>query len=109
MGHFLLLCSKQNIVTDCTKDTWKVCQMDDLDSEPTIKEFNEAISKMTSGKTPDSDGIPPKLLSKFNTCLLTRHFIQILKRRCGATRQDYQLVFRSDYNNHRGIFSWNCG
>ena len=37
--------------------------MDELDSEPTLEEINQALGQFSSGKAPGNDGIPVELKS----------------------------------------------
>ena len=50
--------------------------MDDLDSEPTIKELSNAIADMALWKAPGSDGIPTDLQHHWNSVL--KHDITVI-------------------------------
>ena len=88
--------------------------IEELDTEPTLKELNKAIDSLASGKAPGSDGIPPDLIKHCKTTLL--HCLHVILCQCwqeGVVPQDMQdakiiTLFknkgeRSDCNNYRGI------
>ena len=61
--HFSLLYSIQNVITDAAfQHKESLTTMDDIDTEPTVKELSKAIKTMAS----DSDGIPADLLQHSN-------------------------------------------
>ena len=86
----------------------------ELDMEPTTEELSKAISKMTAGKAPGSDGIPPDLLRSCKTSLLPLLYDILIK--CwkeGEVPQDMRDAkiitlyknkgARHDCNNYRRI------
>ena len=36
--------------------------MDELDSEPTLEDINQALDQLSSGKAPGNDGIPVEVI-----------------------------------------------
>ena len=50
--------------------------MDELDSEPTLEEINQALDKLSTGKAPENDGIPVEVIKcAKGTLLKERHEI----------------------------------
>ena len=86
----------------------------ELDEMPTISELSKAIDRLTPGKAPGSDEIPPDLIKKCQTALLKPgHYLLCCCWVEGSEPQhmrDSQIVtfymkkgVRSDCNNYRGI------
>ena len=44
--------------------------MDELDSEPTLEEINQALDQLFSGKAPGNDGIPVEVIKCAKRTLL---------------------------------------
>ena len=44
--------------------------MDELDSEPTLEEINQALDQLSSGKAPEKDGIPAEVIKCAKETLL---------------------------------------
>ena len=113
--HFSLLYSKQNMVCNSALDAVEsLAVMHELDAEPTLQELDAALARMTSGKAPGSDGIPPDLLKQCKKELLPLlHDLLIKCWRKGSVPQDMKdsnIVTlyknkgaRNDCNNYRGI------
>jgi len=88
--------------------------MDELDAEPTTEELSNAIDSLSSGKAPDSDGIPSDLIKHFKTTqLLPLHEVLCQCWQEDAVPQDMRDATivtlyrnkgeRSDCSNYRGI------
>ena len=88
--------------------------MDELDSFPSIEEFNSVIDHLTNGKAPGPDNIPPDLI---NTCksalLLSLHEILCQcwqEEEVPKDMRDAKLIIlyrnkeRTDCNSYRDIF-----
>ena len=113
--HFSLLYSKQNVVCDSALDAIQSLPvMHELDTEPTLQELDTALTSMSSGKAPGSDGIPPDLLKHCKKELLPLlHDVLIKCWREGSVPQDMKDCniitlyknkgARNDCNNYRGI------
>ena len=88
--------------------------MDELDAEPTTEELSNAIDSLSSGKAPDSDGIPSDLIKHCKTTqLLPLHEVLCQCWQEDAVPQDMRDATivtlyrnkgeRSDCSNYRGI------
>ena len=44
--------------------------MDELDSEPTLEDINQALEQLSSGKAPGNDGIPVEVIKCAKVTLL---------------------------------------
>lgn len=57
--HYSELYSKENAVTEDALDAIECLpELEELDSEPTIKELSKALDSLSAGKAPGNDGIP---------------------------------------------------
>ena len=55
----LKLYSRVNVVSDeALMAMESLSIMDELDSEPTLEDINQALDQLSSGKAPGNDGIP---------------------------------------------------
>ena len=88
--------------------------MENLDNEPTVEELSKAIDKLSAGKAPGPDGIPPDLIKEFKSSLLNPpHKVLCLCWKEGTVPQDLRdskittfyknKADRSGCNNTRGI------
>ena len=91
-----------------------VSTMDELDSKPTLEEFNQALDQIFSGKAPANDGIPVEVIKCAKGTLLKElHEILCQCQREGEVPLDMRDVNivtlykkkgdRGDCNNYRGI------
>ena len=57
--------------------------MDELDSEPTLEDINQALDHLSSGKNPGNDGIPVEVIKCAKGTLLKelRDTLPMLERR----------------------------
>ena len=63
MEHYTELYSRMNVVSDETLIAMEsLSTMDELDSEPTQEEINQALDQLSSGKALGNDGIPVKVI-----------------------------------------------
>ena len=61
--HYSDLYSRVNVVSDeALMAMESLSIMDELDSEPTLEEINEALDQLSSGKAPRNDGIPIEVI-----------------------------------------------
>ena len=49
--------------------------IDELDSEPTLEEINQALDQLSSGKAPGHGGIPVEVLQCAKGTILCDHYI----------------------------------
>ena len=113
--HYLELYATQNTVTDSALNAIPdLSVMEELDNPPTMEELSKAIDRLTCGKAPGSDGIPPEVLKSGKPALLQPlHDLLCLCWEQGYIPQDMRdanIVTlyknkgdRSDCNNYRGI------
>ena len=113
--HYSNIYFSENIVSPSAHDAVECLPaMEELDTEPTLEELSKAIDSLASGKTPDSNGIPPDLVEHCKTTLL--HSLHVLLCQYWqevAVPQDMRnakiiTLFknkgeRSVCNNYRGI------
>ena len=83
--HYSELCSRVNVVSaEARMAMESLSIMDELDSEPTLENINQALDKLYSGKAPGNDGIPVEVIKCAKGTLLKElHEIlcQLLERR----------------------------
>ena len=61
--YYLELYSRMNVITDeAIVAMESLSIMDELDSEPTLEEINQALDQLSSGKAPGNDGIPVEVI-----------------------------------------------
>ena len=61
--HYSELYSRVNVVSDeALMAMESLSIMDELDSEPTLEDFNQALDQLSSGKAPGNDGIPVEVI-----------------------------------------------
>lgn len=61
--HYSELYPRENVVTDDAVNAIKCLpELEELDSDPTLGELNEALDSLSSGKAPGKDTIPAELL-----------------------------------------------
>jgi len=61
--HYSELYSRENAVTEDALDAIECLpELEELDSEPTIKELSKALDSLSAGKAPGNDGIPAEVL-----------------------------------------------
>ena len=113
--HYLELYATQNVVTDAALNAIPdLSVLDELDAEPTMVELSKAIDRLSTGKAPGEDGIPPEVIKSGKDALLQDlHELLCLCWREGAVPQDMRdakIVTlyknkgdRSDCNSYRGI------
>ena len=113
--HYSELYSRKTTVT--TPALESVSQLPilvELDDVPSMTDLSKAIDKLTSGKAPGNDGIPPDLIKCCKSCLLPA--LHDLLTQCwseGSVPQDMRDAkivtlyknkgSRCDCNNYRGI------
>ena len=90
MDHYSELYSRMNVVSEETvidMESWST--MDELDSEPTLEEVNQARDQPSSGKAPGNDGIPAEVIKCAKETLLKElHEILCQYWREGEVSQD---------------------
>ena len=61
--HYSELYSRVNVVSEeALMAMESLSIMDELDSEPTLKDINQALDQLSSGKAPGNDGIPVEVI-----------------------------------------------
>ena len=61
--HYSELYSRVNVVSDEVLMAMESLSiMDELDSEPTLEDINQALDQLSSGKAPRNDGIPVEVI-----------------------------------------------
>ena len=63
VDHYSELYSRMNVVSEeavMATESWYT--MDELDSEPTLEEINQALYQLSSSKAPGNDGIPAEVI-----------------------------------------------
>ena len=61
--HYSELFSRMNVFREeALMAMESLSTMDELDSEPTLEEINQALDQLTSGKAPGNDGIPVEVI-----------------------------------------------
>ena len=61
--HYSELYSRVNVVSEeALMALESVSIMDELDSEPTLEDINQALDQLSSGKAPGNDGIPAEVI-----------------------------------------------
>ena len=61
--HYSELYSKVNVVSEeALMAMSSLSTMDELDSEPTLEDINQALDQLSSGKAPGNDGIPVEVI-----------------------------------------------
>ena len=113
--HYSELYSRVNVVSDeALMAMESLSIMDELDSEPTLEDINQALDQLSSGKAPGNDGIPVEVIKCAKGTLLKElHEILCQCWREGEVPQDMRdanIVTlyknkgdRGDCNNYRGI------
>ena len=85
VDYYAELYSRINVVSEEALIAMKsLSTMDELDSEPTLEEINQALDQLFSGKAPGNDGIPVEVIKcAKGTLLKERHAILLpmLERR----------------------------
>ena len=113
--HYSELYSKVNVDREealIAKERLSI--MEELDSEPTLEEINQALDQLSSGKAPGKDSIPDEVIKCAKGTLLKElHEILCQCWREGEVPQDMRdanIVTlyknksdRGDCNNYRGI------
>ena len=62
IDHYSELYAIMNVVgEEALIDMKSLSTMDELDSEPTLKEFNQGLDQLSYGKAPGKDGIPAEV------------------------------------------------
>ena len=78
--HYSELYNREKMVTmEALNSVEQLPVMVELDKEPTIKELNEPLKKLASGKAPGKDGIPAELLICCNSVSLRTELREILR------------------------------
>ena len=115
MEHYSDLYSRDNAVSPAALDAIDCLPtMDELDSEPLVKELSKAIDRLASGKAPSKDGIPPELIKHCKTTLLIQlHEVLCQRWQEGSVpldKRDSKIITlyknkgeSNDCNNYRGI------
>ena len=63
--HYSELYSRVNVVSDeALMAMESLSIMDELDSEPTLEDINQALEQLSSGKAPGNDGIPVEVCKR---------------------------------------------
>ena len=63
MEHYSGLYSRVNVVSEeALMALESLSIMDELDSEPTLEDINQALDQVSSGKVPGNDGIPVEVI-----------------------------------------------
>ena len=63
MEHYSELYSRVNVVSEeALMAMENLSTMDELDSEPTLEEINQALDQLSSGKVAGNDGIPVEII-----------------------------------------------
>ena len=61
--HYSELYTRVNVVSEEARMAMESLPiMDELDSEPTLEDINQALDQFFSGKTPGNDGIPVEVI-----------------------------------------------
>ena len=61
--HYSEFYSRMNVVTEeALMAMESLSIMDELDSEPTLEDINQALDQLSSGKVPRNDGIPVEVI-----------------------------------------------
>ena len=113
--HYLELYSTQNTITDeALKNIPQLSVLNHLDAEPTIKELEDALDHLPSGKSPGSDGIPPEVIKSGKPALL-KPLYELLclcwkEKEVPQSMRDSKIITlfkskgdRANCNNYRGI------
>ena len=80
--HYSELYSRVNVVSDeALMESLSI--MDELDSEPTLEDINQALDQLSSGKTLGNDGIPVEVIKCAKGTLLKElhEILAMLERR----------------------------
>lgn len=113
--HYSELYSTERSVTPAAIENVEALPiLEQLDETPTLEELSKAIDKLSAGKAPGNDGIPPDLIKHCKSSLLQP--LHELLAQCwseGSVPQDMRDAkiitlyknkgSRSDCNNYRGI------
>ena len=109
-----LYSSPNHVASEAIDSIDSLPQMMELDESPTIKEIQNAIDRLSPGKAPGKDGIPPEII-KCGSSVLSQQLLELLCQcwDAGAVPQDMRVANiitlyknkgdRSDCNNYRGI------
>ena len=115
VDHYSELYSRVNVVSvEALIAMESLSIMDELDSEPTLEDINQALDQLYSSKAPGNDGIPVEVIKCAKGTLLKKlHEIFCQCGREGEVPQDMKdanIVTlykntgdRGDCNNYRGI------
>ena len=89
MEYYSELYSRVNVVSDeALMAMESLSVMDELDSEPTLEDINQALDQLSSGKAPGNDGIPVEVIKCAKETLL-KELHEILCQCCrGEVPQD---------------------
>ena len=69
--HYSELYSRVNVISEeALMAMESLSIMDELDSEPTLEDINQALDQLSSGKAPGNDGIPVDVIKCANATLL---------------------------------------
>ena len=113
--HYLELYSTMNTVSlDAIDSIIPLPEMAELDEEPSLEELRKAIRALKCGKAPGSDGIPPEVIKRAESCLLPDLYELLLlcwnEGEVPQSMRDAKIITlyknkgdRSDCNNYRGI------
>ena len=66
--------------------------MDELDSEPTLEDINQALDHLSSGKAPGNDGIPVEVIKCAKGTLL-KELHEILSCRCHLILELHVIIY----------------
>ena len=113
--HYSELYSRMNVVgEEALMAMGSLSTMDELDSKPTLKEINQALDHLSSGKAPGNGGIPVEVIKCAKETFLKKlHEILCQCWREGEAPQDMMDASivtlyknkgdRGDCNNYRSI------
>ena len=84
LEHYSELYSRVNVVSEVALMAMETLSiMDELDSKPPLKDINQALDQLSSGKAPGNDGILVEVIKcAKGTLLMELHFLSSIGNVC---------------------------